>query len=295
MSNELIEVRPFLVMDKEDEKQILAEMKGEIIKSYVYSYDDKKGKKVEGLSMAGINAMSIHMAETGHPIRVLDQWITEDDRYYKAIVKVGRFSIKEDGTEILLDTGLGTKRQSKEFKPGVDNPFAFELAVSKAERNARKKLMPEKIIIEMMKVYKKQPHRIKKLENANDEAPTQEELKPQPTKSKYPTAGQKKLINGLRKQLNLEAKSEFPSITTNQAVQKEVKDLQETITVIAEINDYVNQGINWNETQEREFLDTYGISNWQELKYQKPDSLKKINIAIHQYKLKNEIEGGGNK
>jgi len=162
MKNELAEVRPFLVMDKADEEQVLAEMRGEIIKEYVYSYIQGK-KIVEGLSLAGINAVAIHMAESGRPLRVIDQWITEDDKYIKAIVKVGRFSVTDEGTEVMLDSTLGAKRQARNYPKGAENPFAYELAITKAERNARKKLMPEKIIIEMMKEYKKQG-KTKKLE-----------------------------------------------------------------------------------------------------------------------------------
>lgn len=160
--NEIAEVRPFLVMDKADEEQVLAEMRGEIIKEYVYSYIQGK-KIVEGLSLAGINAVAIHMAENGYPLRVINQWITEDDKYIKAIVKVGRFSVTDEGTEVILDSTLGAKRQARNYPRGAENPFAYELAITKAERNARKKLMPEKIIIEMMKEYKKQG-KTKKLE-----------------------------------------------------------------------------------------------------------------------------------
>ena len=155
MSKELVEARPFLVMDKQDEKQVIAEMSGEIMEAYVYSYT-QGNKVVEGLSLAGINAVAIHMAETGHPIRVINQWITEDEKYIKAIVKVGRFSVKDDCEEVMLDSTLGAKRQPRYYSSGIENPFAYELAITKAERNARKKLMPEKIIMEMMKEYKKQ-------------------------------------------------------------------------------------------------------------------------------------------
>jgi len=155
MTNELVEARPFLLMDKEDEKQIIAEMRGEIIKEYVYSYF-KDGRRVEGLSLAGINAVSIHMAEVGNPMRVIEQNITEDAEYIKAVIKVGRYSVKNDGTEVGLDSAYGAKRQAKFYASGKANPFAFEQAISKAERNARKKLIPEKVIVELMKQYKKE-------------------------------------------------------------------------------------------------------------------------------------------
>ena len=153
MSNELAEVKPFVLMDAEDEKQIVAEMRGEIIKAYVYRYTDK-GHTVEGLSKAGVDAVAMNLAMKKRPLRVLEQTVSEDDNYIKVIVKVGRYIINEDGTENLLDTTLGTKRQAKFYAGGKENPFAYEQAVVKAERNGKRKLMPEKIIIEMMKLYK---------------------------------------------------------------------------------------------------------------------------------------------
>lgn len=165
--NELAEVRPFILMDKADEEQILQEMRGEIIKVYVYSYTDK-GKTVEGLSKAGVDAAAMEMAARGKPIRVLDYKIDEDDRFYKAIVRVGRYIVKDNGTESLLDTTLGTKRQAKTYASGKENPFAFEQAVVKAERNAKRKLMPEKIIVEMMKAFKSQKGRMKQIEPENN-------------------------------------------------------------------------------------------------------------------------------
>jgi len=161
--NELAEVKPFILMDAEDEKQIVAEMRGEIIKAYVYRYTDK-GHTVEGLSKAGVDAVAMNLAMKKRPLRVLEQTVSEDDKYIKVIVKVGRYIINEDGTETLLDTTLGTKRQAKFYAGGRENPFAYEQAVVKAERNGKRKLMPEKIIIEMMKLYTDQG-RTKDIEN----------------------------------------------------------------------------------------------------------------------------------
>ena len=152
----IAEAKPFLMMDKEDEEQIVREMRGEIIKEYVYSFT-QKGKVVEGLSKAGVDAIALEMAQRNRPFRIIGEpIINEDDKYVKAIVKVGRYLIYPDGREVLMDTVLGTKRQAKFYSDGTENPFAYEQALIKAERNAKRRLIPEKIMIEMLKLYKEQ-------------------------------------------------------------------------------------------------------------------------------------------
>jgi len=153
-NQEIAEITPFLLMDKEDEKQIIAEMRGEILKTYVYSYTDK-GRKVTGLSKAGIDAAVKEAGAHGEAMRILDKQVYRDEDCYEVIVTAGRFVVDKSGSgkEILLDTTLGAKRQMKKYPNGKINPFAFEQAVVKAERNAKRKLLPEKLISELIKEY----------------------------------------------------------------------------------------------------------------------------------------------
>lgn len=173
----LDESMPYKLMDAEDEKQILAEMRGEIIDTFVYSFVDRSGKEITGLSKVGIDNVCRESASKGEVFRVIDEpVIKEDDKAVNVVVKVGRYLQKPDGKEIMLDTTFGAKREEK-FRNNRFNPFFFETAMSKAERNAKRKLMPENLIIEMIKKYKQQG-KVKTVKQPQPQ-PVQSQQKPQ--------------------------------------------------------------------------------------------------------------------
>jgi len=161
---------PFMLMDAEDENQILQEIQGAVLDTYIYSFREGSGKEVVGLSKAGVDQVCRESANKGEVYRVIPNEITgkpaeveEDDSYIKVIVKVGRFALIKDKNgnvsgEQLLDTAIGSKRQAKKqrFRSGkvADNPFAYEVAISKAQRNAKRDLLPYKLITEMVKKFR---------------------------------------------------------------------------------------------------------------------------------------------
>jgi len=280
MSNELVEARPFLLMDQEDEKQIIAEMQGEIIKQYVYSYHDR-GRVVEGLSLAGINAVSIHMAETGHPMRVIEQNITEDAEFIKAVIKVGRYSVKNDGTEVGLDSAYGAKRQAKFYVSGKENPFAFEQAISKAERNARKKLIPEKVIVELMKQYKNEG-KVKEIKATDADYEVQNNPG---TKSDQITPEQidelKKLARDIGyKKLDLAAYRQDPG-----AYHRDMEVFSKMKGLIAE-----TKALREERVVEEGFLKDYAISSWDSLHRIAPQRLEEMIDELRRLPLANEPE-----
>jgi len=151
---------PYVLMDLEDENQILAEMRGEVMNAFVYSYPDKKtGREVTGLSKVGVDNVCRESANKGEVFRVIgDPVIRDSEDAIEVVIKVGRFAVNPKGTEIMLDTTYGAKRQPKQKKSRDGklsfDPFFFETAMSKAERNAKRKLLPENLIIEMIKKYR---------------------------------------------------------------------------------------------------------------------------------------------
>lgn len=153
---ELVTGQAFQLMDRLDDELILAELKGEILETYVYDFE-VAGRTVRGLSKAGIDAACAEVARRGEAIRELDiEWeITEDAVLFA--VKAARFAILENGTERQLDAVIGTKRQPKTMtlrSGGVaDDPFWFEKGAAKAGRNARRRLLPEKLIVELVNAY----------------------------------------------------------------------------------------------------------------------------------------------
>jgi len=161
----LVAVEVYSLLDQEDEKQILREISGEIINEFVYSIDTP-GREVVHLTKVGVDNLCRMATSQGEIFRIVGEPLVYDEGdYIRVIIKVGRFTFK-DGKEVALDTTLGAKRQWKKMKLSngkiVDDPFYFEKALSKAERNAKVKLLPETLIAKMIKKWKEEK-RVKKL------------------------------------------------------------------------------------------------------------------------------------
>jgi len=162
------ETLPYVLMDDEDENQILEEIQGAVLNTYVYSFEqtvDGQTKRVVGLSKAGVDQICRERTNRGELYRTIEQEVIDEGEYYRVIVKAGRYTLlRNDKNEVtgeqLMDTAIGSKRQWKKMtlRGGkvVDNKFAFEVAVSKAQRNAKKALLPYKFIEEMVKKYQEQ-------------------------------------------------------------------------------------------------------------------------------------------
>lgn len=130
-------VTAFQAMDHRDEDQILAEMRGEILKDMVYSY--KLGEEtVTNLSYAGVKEA---IRRRGH-FEILEVRTEETPEEIRALVKIRD---KENNIEVL---GASSAEKSK--------PFAYTLAVNKAERNAFAKLIPVKWYATLIDEYLKQ-------------------------------------------------------------------------------------------------------------------------------------------
>jgi hypothetical protein len=129
-----VPVQIFQQSELMDENQILNEMKGELLEEFVYDMD-VQGKHVTSLSYAGVKEAIRRRGK----YETLDVHIDEDKDQYRCLVKV-RDLIRQ--IDVL---GASTCEKSK--------PFAYTLAVNKAERNAFRKLIPEKLIAAMVKEF----------------------------------------------------------------------------------------------------------------------------------------------
>lgn len=140
----------FQRFDAEDDQQILAQIQGrnlEILDRLVYSYTDRRGAAITGLSLTGVRETVREMNRRGLArIRVTSAppIITETDDYIDAIVYA------ED--ELNGGGSWGAKRQGKRAGNYV-NPFALEQAISKAQRNAMFALIPAAYVAEMIREY----------------------------------------------------------------------------------------------------------------------------------------------
>ncbi|MBA7589960.1 hypothetical protein ES708_32059 [subsurface metagenome] len=81
------EAEPFTIIEKADEEQVLAELKGSFLDEFVYEFEQNK-KTVTGLSLAGVRETVRHMnknnmariciSDREPKVRESDDWIVLD-------------------------------------------------------------------------------------------------------------------------------------------------------------------------------------------------------------------------
>lgn len=149
----------FQAMDRLDDDQIVAEMKGEILSTYVYEFNEG-GQTVRGLSKAGTDDAARYMAlKFGETIREIEIKLeSQDDDYAYFTAKAQRVMIRDNGTIVELDSAIGQKRQAKfgysrKTKERYPNGFWYEQGGQKAMRNAKQKLMPAPIKQALISAY----------------------------------------------------------------------------------------------------------------------------------------------
>jgi len=135
---------PFSIMERKDENQILEELKGNVIQEFVYSF--KQGPRdITGLSYAGVKQIALEMGN----IHCCEPVISEMNGSWVCKVKV----VDTYRNMEMWGVSCQPKLMKTQWGPKEDD-FGLQKAVSKAERNALRKLMPEKLIVEMIKEWK---------------------------------------------------------------------------------------------------------------------------------------------
>ena len=135
---------PYLLMDKLDDDLIKQELEGKLPTVLTYHFKDK-GQEIWGLSKAGVDECKNSLAKRGEVIREIECSYTEDKDEFRFTSKAARFAISKEGQEIMLDTAIGFKCQSKYFAQNIKNKFAFEQGGIKSLRNACRRLIPMEI------------------------------------------------------------------------------------------------------------------------------------------------------
>ena len=121
----------FQIMEAKDEDQILAELQGSFLKKFVYSFK-VGGRPVTGISWAGIKEIAYRLKGIDTEIQKFE----ETETHYIFIVKATN---KDVGSR------LGVSNQPKMSK-GKPDQFALQKALSKAQRNAIRGVIPEATI-----------------------------------------------------------------------------------------------------------------------------------------------------
>jgi len=151
----------FQIMEHKDETQILAELQGSFLKKFVYSF--KVGKRaVTGISWAGIKEIAYRLKGIDTEIQKFE----ETETHYIFIVKATN---KDVGSR------LGVSNQPKMDGKGNPDQFALQKALSKAQRNAIRGVIPEATI----EMYLTEFSNDRK--NVDSDIPTEEEMRRQVT------------------------------------------------------------------------------------------------------------------
>ncbi len=129
--------------DQRDEEQIIALLAGELVHEYVYEFKDGAGRTQRGLSWAGIREYSQYrgnfriekpeVEDLGDAFRVMVQ-ATDLDR------NVTLWAGTHQPKSIRLRDGRGV----------IADDFAYEKAISKAQRNVIKNLMPVTVVAKVI-------------------------------------------------------------------------------------------------------------------------------------------------
>lgn len=131
----------FKEFEQRDEKQIEQELLGEVIEEYVYTFGSG-AYEVTGLSWKGVKEVARRMGN----IEIKDLRLIEKDESWiaqcKAVDHTNRFELY----------GAAQQAKTMQLKTGEQkpDPFALPKAVSKAQRNALRGVIPETIVKKVM-------------------------------------------------------------------------------------------------------------------------------------------------
>ena len=135
MSTELAKTQQCELSDKKDEQQIIADMQGmrHMLETWVYQFE-QGGRTVTALSYAGIKEA---IRRRGN-FKIIERQIEETPTTYRAIIIIEDL---QTNTQFMGCNEVDKKK-----------PFAYVLALNKAERNAYAKAVPAELIATLVKL-----------------------------------------------------------------------------------------------------------------------------------------------
>ena len=139
----------YAIMDKRDESQIMSEIQGNFMKQFVYKF--KIGKReVTGISWSGIKEIAYRV----QGIDTVIESTEHTEEAYTFIVKATNKNIDSSR----LGVGSCLKKEA----------FAIQKALSKAQRNAIRGVIPEKTIEMFLTEFEGKPGNVDTVPNADD-------------------------------------------------------------------------------------------------------------------------------
>jgi hypothetical protein len=160
--------------EKLDEQSVRDEVQGIWAKTLVYQFKEK-GRTVTGLSIRGVEEAARFLVRHGYDI-VCDKAVVEEtNTEYRSSCKV-TYTVP-NGRQMVT---YGYSRTLKAYSNGSSNEFAYIQALSKAQRNALRTVIPEKIMSTLIERFLRDTDKVKQVEENNIPEKTSAPLPPKP-------------------------------------------------------------------------------------------------------------------
>jgi hypothetical protein len=155
---------PYRVMDRHDEKQILDELLGRQLDVMVYSFDNKTDLSYAGVQevVRTLNARgATRIRVVAAPPPIFDEVVDEGETFIQAT------AYAEDTLNGGGAWGTATEPKYMRLRNGNTklDSFARTKALSKAQRNAEKALIPEEFRQLLIAMFLKDKRRVKQIES----------------------------------------------------------------------------------------------------------------------------------
>lgn len=169
-----------------DDEMIENELMGEVLPYYIYQFQ-QDGKPVTGMTVKGVNEVVRRLnkqKDSGAKIRISPEHMRiERDVEYDGVKGVEVSVYAENLIDGNSAWGIKFEPYKKKGRNGeYTNTFAVEKAISKAERNAKRKLIPETAAMKIIeKLIGEQPDGVKHLDAPPPQSETRQVQKPKPS------------------------------------------------------------------------------------------------------------------
>ena len=160
----------YVASEQADDEIIEKEILGQVLPTFIYQFPDKTtGKMIKGLSLNGVRETVRRInrsSKSGSKIRISP----EHPVINRDVEQNG-----QKGVEVMVyaeDLQTGSGQWGMKFEPymkvgrngAYPNKFALEVALSKAQRNAMRALIPEKLAVETIAKLIGEPDAVKTIE-----------------------------------------------------------------------------------------------------------------------------------
>ena len=130
-------------MDQRDDEQIISLLAGELVHEYVYEFKDSSNRTQRGLSWAGIREYAQYRGN----FRIEKPEVEDLGDAYRVMVQATDL---DRNVTLWAGTHQPKSIRRRDGKGVMADDFAYEKAISKAQRNVIKNLMPMTVVAKVI-------------------------------------------------------------------------------------------------------------------------------------------------